>query len=272
MKIEASLLSSTGDLTHQGPLPRGVALLRLLATAGRRGAPLTALAQRTGLPNSTVHRLLAQMIKLRFVMQLDDRQAYVLGPLSYELGLVAAQQFDVRELCRPAMQRLAVRSAETVYLVQRSGHEAVCIDFQQGPGTLRVVTLQMGSRRPLGLGAGGLAILAGMHVDEIEETLKVVMPSIETEWRFPQAELRESMAHAQEQGYAVIKNRITPGVTAFGKYFKDSLGQVFGAVTVAGLNSRMTPARIALLVNGLEEATSTIEKALRSHQWARHAP
>ena len=170
------------------------------------------------------------------------------------------------------MQRLAVSSAETVYLVQRSGHEAVCIDFQQGPGTLRVVTLQMGSRRPLGLGAGGLAILAGMHADEIEEILKVVMPAIETEWRFPLAELRESMAQAQQQGYAVIKNRITPGVTAFGKSFKDSLGQVFGAVTVAGLNSRMTPARIALLLNGLEQATSTIEKALRSHQWARHAP
>ena len=178
----------------------------------------------------------------------------------------------MRELCRPAMQRLAVNSAETVYLVQRSGLEAVCIDFQQGPDTLRVVTLQMGSRRPLGLGAGGLAILAAMNADDIEEVLKVVMPSIETEWRFPQAELRASMAQAQQQGYAVIKNRITPGVTAFGKAFKDSLGQVFGAVTIAGLNSRMTPSRMAVLVNGLERATSTIEKALRSHQWARHAP
>jgi DNA-binding IclR family transcriptional regulator len=111
-----------------------------------------------------------------------------------------------------------------------------------------------------------------MNPDEIEDVLKVVMPSIETEWKFPQTELRESMAQAQQQGYAVIKNRITPGVTAFGKSFKDSLGQVFGAVTIAGVNSRMTPARINLLLNGLEQATSTIEKALRSHQWARHAP
>ncbi len=259
-----------GDLTHEGPLPRGVALLRLLATAGRKGAALTMLAERTGLPNSTVHRLLAQLVRQRLAMQLDDRRAYVIGPLAYELGLVAAQQFDVRELCRPAMERLAAGSAETVYLVQRSGLEAVCIDFQQGPGTLRVSTLQTGSRRPLGLGAGGLAILAAMNPEEIEDVLAAVMGTIEKEWRFPQADLRSSLQEAQAQGYAVIRNRITPGVTAFGKSFKNSLGQVFGAVTIAGLNSRMTPARIALLRHGLDDAAASIEKALRSHHWARY--
>jgi DNA-binding IclR family transcriptional regulator len=272
MKIEASAVTHTSDLTHEGPIPRGVALLRLLATAGRRGAALTTLAQRTGLPNSTVHRLLAQLMKMRLVMQIDDRQAYMLGPLAYELGLVAAQQFDIRELCRPAMQRLASDSSETVYLVQRSGMEAVCIDFQQGPGTLRVVTLQMGSRRPLGLGAGGLAILAAMNAEESEEVLAAVIGSIENEWHFPQSELRDSLAQTRMQGYAVIKNRITPGVTAFGKAFRDSLGQVFGAVTVAGMNSRLTPARIEMLLASLVNAATTIEKALRSHQWARHVP
>lgn len=271
MKIDVSVLAPAGDLRHEGPIPRGVALLRLLATAGRRGAALTVLAQRTGLPNSSVHRLLGQLIQQRLVMQIDNRQAYVLGPLAYELGLVAAQQFDIRELCRPSMERLATESFETVYLIQRSGMEAVCIDFLQGPGTLRVVTLQTGSRRPLGLGAGGLAILAAMPEDEAETVLHHVMDAIETEWRFPPAELRRSLQLARTQGYAVIRNRITPGVTAFGRSFRDSLGQVLGAVTVAGLNSRMSASRIEMLHHGLEKATAAIEKALRSHHWARHA-
>ena len=272
MEIEPLLFPRAGDLTHEGPLPRGVALLRLSASAGRGGAALTALAQDTGLPNSTVHRLLAQLIKLRLVMQLEDRRAYVIGPLAYELGLVAAQQFDVRQLCRPAMERLADESAETVYLVQRSGTEAVCIDFQQGPSTLRVVTLQTGSRRPLGLGAGGLAILAALEPEEIEEVLSIVGRTIEKDWRFAATDLRKSLDQAQAKGYAVIRNRITPGVTALGISFKDSLGQVFGAVTVAGLNNRMTPKRIETLRDGLRRAATTIEKALRSHRWARHTP
>lgn len=270
MKTDLSTQAPLDDLAHEGPLLRGVALLRLLATAGRRGAALTTLAERTGLPNSTVHRLLAQLIRLRLAMQLEERSAYVIGPLAYELGLVAAQQFDIRELCRPAMERLATESAETVYLIQRSGIEAVCIDFFQGPGTLRVTTLQTGSRRPLGLGAGGLAILAAMEPREIDDVLTAVKATIEKEWHFPEADLLESLKEAQTQGYAVIANRITPGVTAFGKSFRDSLGQVFGAVTVAGLNNRMTSRRMTVLHTALNTAARTIEKALRSHHWARY--
>lgn len=257
-------------LDHEGPLTRGVALLRLMASAGRRGVALTTLADATGLPNSTVHRLLAQLVKQRLAVQLDTSRLYALGPLAYELGLSAAQQFDVRQVCRPSMEQLATNTAETVYLVQRSGLEAVCIDLVQGPSAVRVVTLQMGSRRPLGLGAGGLAILADLPQEEGEEMFAQVCGPISSEWRFSAADLRESMQWARLHRHAIIRNRITPGVTAVGKSFKDSLGQVFGAVTVAGLNTRMTDVRIASVLDQLNLATRTIERALRGHQWARY--
>jgi DNA-binding IclR family transcriptional regulator len=246
-------------------------VLRLLAAAGRRGANLSTLALHTGLPVSSVHRLLAQLIDQRLTMQLEGSRLYALGPLAYELGLVAAQQFDIRQLCQPAMARLAAQSTETVYLVQRSGYEAVCVDLEQGPSTIRVVTLQVGSRRPLGLGAGGLAILANLPEEEIDEVLTVVMGSIERDWRFPEADLRSSLRRTQTDGHATIQNRITPGVTAVGKSFKDSLGQVFGAVTIAGLNSRMSPRRVHGLVLALDTAAHAIERALRGHQWARYS-
>ena len=259
------------NLEHEGPLARGAALLRLLATAGRRGVALTTLADATGLANSTVHRLLSQLVIQRLAVQLDTTRLYAIGPLAYELGLSAAQQFDVRQVCRPSMEKLAMTAAETVYLVQRSGQEAVCIDLVQGPSAVRVVTLQMGSRRPLGLGAGGLAILADLPEDEGDEVFTEVAPAINAEWRFSPEDLRESMQWARVHRHAIIRNRITPGVTAVGKSFKDSLGQVFGAVTVAGLNARMTDARIASLLDNLNMATRTIERALRGHQWARYS-
>lgn len=259
------------SLEHEGPLARGAALLRLMASAGRRGVALTALADATGLPNSTVHRLLAQLVQQRLAVQLESSRLYAIGPLAYELGLSAAQQFDVRQVCRPSMEHLASRAAETVYLVQRSGLEAVCIDLVQGPSAVRVVTLDMGSRRPLGLGAGGLAILADLPPEEGEEVFAHVSRPIREEWRFSEEDLRESMLWAREHRHAIIRNRITPGVTAVGKSFRDSLGQVFGAVTVAGLNTRMTPSRIEQVLDQLELATRTIERALRGHQWARYS-
>lgn len=255
---------------RDGPLVRALALVRLLAAAGRSGAALTTLAQQTGLPPSTVHRLLAHLLSERLAMQLEDGRRYAIGPLAYELGLVAAQQFDIRALCRPAMAWLAAETAETVYLLQRSGSEAVCLDLQQGPSTIRVVTLQVGSRRPLGLGAGGLAILSALPAAEGDELLDALAPAIERDWRFPSNLLRRSVAASRAQGFALIRNRITPGVTAIGISFNDSLGHVFGAITVAGLNARMAASRLQGHRDRLALAAQQIERALGGQRWDRH--
>ena len=258
-------------LAHEGPLTRGIVLLRHLAAAGRRGAALTHLARQAGLPNSTVHRLLQQLLRHRLAMQIEGHARYVIGPLAYELGLVAAHQFDIRQLCQPAMERLARDAADTVYLMQRSGTEAVCVDLRQGPTMMRGTALQIGSRRPLGLGAGGLAILAALPADEAEEVLAAVAAIIESEWHFPETVLRESLLAARVRGLAVIENRITAGVTAVGRSFRDSLGHVFGAITVAGPSARMTRHRTAAIEGSLRDAAQAIEKALSGYQWARYA-
>lgn len=256
---------------RDGLLARGLTILKRLAGAGRSGIALTTLARQSGLPLSTTHRLLNQLLVQRLAMQLEGSRRYAIGPLAYELGLAAAQQFDIRALCQPAIEQLAQRSSETVYLLQRSGLEAVCLDLKQGPGTVRVATLQIGSRRPLGLGAGGLAMLAALPPEEARMVLDAVAENIQREWRLPSAQLQSSLEQAQRQGWSMIRNRITPGVTAIGRSFCDSLGQVFGAVTIAGASSRMTDDRLDSLREHLHEAAQVIEQALRSHQWARYA-
>ena len=262
--------ANAAETAGAGLLQRSVALLRVLATAGRRGAALTALARHTGLSNSTVHRLLAQLIAERLAMKMEDSKRYALGPLAYELGLAATHQFDIRSLCRPLIERLASEVAETVYLIQRSGIEAVCLDLVEGPTPVRVVTLHVGSRRPLGLGAGGLAILAALGDDEQQATLAQVQERIAKEWNFPEHILRESLQAARETGCSLIRNRITPGVTAVGRSFRDSLGQVLGAISVAGVNARMTKARQASLMQSLTVATRDVERVLGGQSWARY--
>lgn len=255
---------------HDGPLRKASGVLRLLATGGRRGMALTDIARATGLPNSTIHRLLNQLIAERLAMQIESTRLYAIGPLAYELGLAAAQQFDVRSLVRPILERLANEARETVYLIVRSGDEAVCIDLVEGPTTVRVVTLQIGSRRPLGLGAGGLAMLAALPRDEQERVLERVGPKIEAQWGFPVSLLMESLGTARTQGCALIRNRVNPGVTAIGSPFVDSLGQVLGAVTIAATNARMEAARLDTLQRLLQAASLEIGATLRGNQWARY--
>lgn len=239
-----------------------MALLRALATAGPRGLPLSRLAAASGLAPSTVHRLLAQLVDEGAARQIEDTRCYALGPVVFELGLAAAQQFDMRAACLPAVRRLALEAGDTVYVVIRSGDEAVCIERHEGPSPIRVLTLQIGSRRPLGLGAGGLAILAALPDEERNALMERVAPRIAGDHGFPVKALRDSMAATRRQGHALIRNRITPGVTAVGLPFRDSLGRVLGAVSIAAINARMTPGHVTVLLPQIQAAARAIEAAL----------
>ena len=137
-----------------------------------------------------------------------------------------------------------------------------------GPSPIRVVTLKIGSRRPLGLGAGGLAILAGLPSSEGASVLRTVLPQIERDW--PQAEvaLRTSIDEARRQGYAFIRNRISSGISAIGMPFGDAGGRTVGALSIASVNSRMTASRLGTLATLLRRAVQDVERTRRAEDVA----
>ena len=248
-----------------GPVQRCASLLRLLAAAGTQGLPLTYLSTRSGMAHPTVHRLLAQMIRERLVQKLETNRRYALGPLAFELGVAAAQQFDIRGRCRPALEQLAQDAGDTSYLIMRSRAEAVCLDMVEGPSAIRVVTLRIGSRRPLGIGAGGLAILAALPDAERDALLPEILQEIETDWQFSRQALVRSVNETRKAGHALIHNRVTPGVSALGINFCDLTGRTVGAVSIAAVNDRLNARRISALTLMLRRAVRQIEDATRGN-------
>lgn len=255
-------MSREGSLHDSGVLERTVQLLKLLATAGKRGLPLTVLSASTGLANSTVHRLLAQLCAQGMVVQNESNKRYALGPLAFELGLAASLAFDPRERCAPFLCKLAEEVGDTVYLTVRSGADAVCIDRHEGPSPIRVLTLEVGSRRPLGLGAGGLAILAYVPDEEREELIQRFGQHAAAQRELSEDALRRAVRECRRQGYALIRNRVNPGVSAVGVPLLNSLDQPFAAVSVAAIDARMSRARIAALAGILRQRVRLIRQSL----------
>lgn len=243
-----------------GTLPRAMYLLRLLATAGRRGLGLTELAQRAQLPHPTVHRLLQQLGKEGMVSQIDSTRRYRLGRMAFELGLAAAAMYDLRDACRQPLRSLAETVGDTVYLTVRSGLEGVCEDRYEGPSPIRVITLEIGSRRPLGLGAGGLAILSFLPDDEREHVLDAVIRHLTAVGMVEASTLRHSVEECRARGYAFIRNRVTPGVSAVGVPLFNSLDRPIAAISIAAVNQRMT----RTLVPQLAEMLSVKAREIRS--------
>lgn len=253
-----------------GVIERATHLLKLLATAGRRGMGLSDIAKASALANSTAHRLLQQLIQARLVMQPESGRRYALGPLAFELGLAAAASFDLRHYCRRGMEHLAETLGDTVYLSVRSGFEAVCQERVEGPSPIRVNTLEIGSRRPLGMGAGGLAILAYLPAEEFDEVMSHVSGQVEQAAKLSTQDLHQSVHATRKQGYSFIRNRVTLGVTAIGVPVFDSLDRPIAAISIAAIDERMRGDRVDTLATNLRQQAQLMRQAIVSSHIKPH--
>ncbi|VCU68136.1 HTH-type transcriptional repressor AllR [Pigmentiphaga humi] len=251
-----------------GSLKRGVLILKLLATAGSRGLPLTEIAAHADLPHPSVHRVLKQLGAERLVERHPELKRYRLGPLAFELGVAGSTMHDIRDLCGPAMDTLARLTEDTIYLVIRSGFDAVCMHRHEGSFPIRTLVLEVGSRRPLGVGAGGLAILAALGDEERAEIIERVGPNLEAFGHLSAEALAEACAATRERGAAVIDGTINLGVTAVGHHFRDGMGQPVGALSAAALSQRMTAPRIRAIAELLRTACGEVEQRMRARKRA----
>lgn len=250
------------NIADAGSLKRGVLLLRILATGGTRGFTLTQIAARAELPHPTAHRVLRQLVAERLVARNDELKRYRLGPLVYELGMAGATLYDMRDLCDGPMHALSSETTDTVYLVVRSGFEAVCMHRIEGSFPIRTLVLDVGSRRPLGVGAGGLALLAGMQEDERRQVLERVAPKLPDFAKLTVEDLEKACAVTRNRGASVIQDTVNLGVSAVGRAFRDSTGRPIGALSVAALSHRMPSQRLARIAELLKDACTDLERRL----------
>lgn len=249
-----------------GSLKRGVVILKLLATAGPRGLALTELSEKSKIPHPSVHRILGQLAAERLAVFNDELRRYKLGPLAFELGVASSTMHDIRDLCEPAMDTLVRETGDTVYLVVRSSFDAVCMHRREGAFPIRALVLEVGSRRPLGVGAGGLAILSAIDDEERADIIERVGPSLSAFGKLSTQDLADACVQARALGAAVIQNRVSLGVKAVGVPFRDSMGQAVGALSVAALSQRLSQRRIAQVADMLRSATQSVEILLRKRK------
>src|SRR3546814_12823928 len=78
---------------------------------------------------------------------------------------------DLQAEARPALIRLSRQFGDTVILSVPVGWESVCVDLCFGDYPIRANYLHVGSRRPLGVGPGRLALLMAMRAAELPALL-----------------------------------------------------------------------------------------------------
>src|SRR5581483_5224779 len=254
---------SESRLSGTQSIERALLLLREIAAHNRTGSRLLDLAARTGLQRPTVHRMLKCLSAESMVLQDPQTHRYFLGAMTFELGLTAAPRFNLREVCQPALRRIAESTGDTVFLTQRSGLDAVCLDRQEGTFPIKTFTLEIGMRRPLGVGTGSLAILSALSDEEVKHIVSTNSARL-PEYGLSQTSLLAQVKSAQKLGYAVREVPTLAGVRSVGHALNNQSGVAFAALSVSAISSRMSEKRVGELAALLRQETRAIEKQLAS--------
>jgi DNA-binding IclR family transcriptional regulator len=261
MIVRKNEVDEVNRLSGTQSIERALLLLREIAAHNRTGSRLLDLATRTGLQRPTVHRMLKCLTLEGMVQQDPDTHRYYLGPMVFELGLTAAPRFNLRDICHPSMTRIADATGDTVFLTQRSGLDAVCVDRHEGTFPIKTFTLEIGVRRPLGVGTGSLAILSALPEEEAKSVISSNTPRL-SEYGLTPTSLLSQVRRAQKLGYAVREMPTLAGVRSIGQAVHNHSGIAFAALSVSAISSRMTEKRVAELAILMKNETRLIEKQL----------
>jgi DNA-binding IclR family transcriptional regulator len=227
------------DQTGNQGIDRTLSLLRAVAAGERGGARLHEIATRTGLSRSTTHRLLAALVQAGLLEQDADSPHYHLGFQVYALGRMAAHRHGLLAIAQASLVRLEEWSEDTVYLQIRSGDDALCIARQEGRFPIKTLTLSVGDRRPLGVGAGSLALLSALPDAAVQQAVAANAARLSAYPAFTPALLHSLVARTRADGFATNPGMIVQGMGAVGVPILRAGGRVAGALSIAAVESRM---------------------------------
>lgn len=244
-------------------LARAAGLLRAIAGSPGGEAGLSALARTVGLERPTAHRILRGLVDEGLLQQNPATRGYLLGPLVYELGLVAKPPLALYGLSSDALATVAAGSGDTVFAIVASGLDGVCLARREGSYPVRALMLEVGQRRPMGIGAGSLAMLSAMPADVAGRILDANAVRIRAVGKFDVALAREAVAQARERGHAVNVPFEAPETMSVGIQVQNAYGTPVMGLSISALRFRVEH-RLDALVALLQASKIDIEARLRS--------
>lgn len=213
---------------------------------------LADIRDRTGLPTSTVQRLVANLVEQGFLdrslagYRIGLRMAHWAGP--------STAGMDVLDVLRPLLEGLRDETTETAALYRYSRGYRVCVALAETRHAIRRA-MRVGQIMPLHAGSAGRIILAyGRGVEPAGELEPLTEDTITD-----RGVLREAVAEARRLGYAITVGERQSDSGGVSAPVFDASADLVGALTVMGPTVRLDRSRIeeiaSLVVARADEMT-----------------
>jgi DNA-binding IclR family transcriptional regulator len=222
------------------PLERGIQVLQAFRPAGG-SLRLAELARRTGLPKSTVHRLIEQLVEMSLLERTGDGLCLGLG--LFELGELVPATMRLREVALPYMQDLHEATRETVHLGIRDELDVVYAEKIHGHAGPDLPS-RVGGRLPLSATGVGKTLLAFGDDALREEVLRRPLRRL-TEFSISDPEvLRADLDRIRASGLGHDRQEAAVGIGCVAAPVLVR-GEVVAALSITVPTARLRPARLA---------------------------
>lgn len=232
-------------------------ILELMAGGGE--VPLSSLSAESGLPLTTIHRLLRTLVARGYVRQLPSRR-YVLGPRLIHLGERASSTLG--SWAGPHLADLVTGTGETANMAMLDGDRVVYVAQVPSRHSVRMFT-EVGRRVHLHCTGVGKALLAQLPPDTARDLVaRAGMPRRTERTITDPDELMVELGRIAVQGFCLDDGEEEAGVRCVAVPVPG--GSVQTAISVSGPEGRLPVERIPQIVALLQATAARLAAELRT--------
>ena len=236
-------------------LDKAFALVDLVASGK---TTLSELAEAGGMPRSTAHRLLGDLVERRVLTR--SGRAYHLGIRLLQLGEEVRRQLRLPVLADGPMRKLAAETHETVHLGILDASHVVYIAKVEGRRGLQMAS-HVGLQSPAQTTAMGKVLLASLPPGEWERRYMKLAPATAHSITDRAAFLRE-LGEVRAQGFAFDREENEVGIRCVAAPVIDARENVVAAISLSGASVFVTEERQRSLVPAVIACARSISAEL----------
>lgn len=214
-------------------LDRSLDIVEQLATS-ESGLSIADLANRTGLPKSTIHRILTTLADRHYIEKNPETSIYSLGHKFVEIASVYLNKINLKTEAVPIMHEIAATFNAVSYLGVLENSEVMYLERVEQFNSLRLYT-QIGKREPLYCTALGKVLLSALPEADFEHlaknlTYQSYTPLTKTSFESLECDVKFARTH----GYAVDMQEHTMGSCCLAVPIYDYTRKIMAAMSVSG--------------------------------------
>lgn len=222
---------------------KAIQILKCIQENQEKGLRLVDVCALLQLEKPTALRLLKQLLQEQLVTRHARTRKYYLGDYCHQLSQIVTTHSSLSNRYSPLLKRISARTEDASFLVVIQDLDTLCIAREVGSYPIQALAIPVGNRQPIGVGAGGLAMLSDFDQDLCRHYLLANRARFLKYKSLTLEAMTMRIEKARKKGYAVIGSHAVNRVTGVGVSLKSKEGEIIGGISVAALDNRMTQKR-----------------------------